>query len=159
MSRYVRLPTWDDIAHVAANMRHNDMEEVRALGFSPLEGLQKSVDNAKLCYTLITPDQEPCAILGVGNSPIDPSWGALWLLGTPAIEQFPKTFVRNSKIVLDDLFERSECTVLYNYCHNKNALHKRWLKWLNFTFLRTVQLPPYGEEFVEFVKLRNTHVH
>lgn len=159
IENYFRTTERGDLEYVAAYMRHNDIEEVRALGFSPLDGLQRSANNAKLCYSLITPDGYPCAITGVGHSSVGPEWGAVWLLGTSDIEKFPQTFLRNSKAILDNMFEESGCTVLYNYCHGKNTLHQRWLRWLDFKFLRIVELPPSAEQFIEFVKLRKNNVY
>lgn len=154
MNQYTRPTVMGDLEYVAAHMRPNDVEEVRALGFSPLDALTSSYDLSPVSYTLVTPDGDPCAVLGVGHSPFGPDWGAIWLLGTDGIERFPKTFLRHSEPALDQLFEQSGKTVLYNYSHHLNDIHHKWLQWLGFRFIGRVLLPPFNIEFIEFAKIR-----
>lgn len=155
MNPYVRSATAEDVEFVAAHMRRQDADEAGALGFSPLHALRMSRDNSIVSYTLTEPDGTPGAVLGVTPGSFGPQWGAVWLLGTPSIEKFPMTFLRHSKGVLDALFERTGKEGLYNFTHEANEVHHKWLRWLGFRFLRKVSLPPFDETFIEFAKLRN----
>lgn len=150
---YAREFQLEDLNYVAEHMRPEDIEEVTALGSSPLSALTTSVENSKVLFTLIDPENKPTALLGVANG-IFPGWGAVWLLGTPSIERYRMTFLRNAKKVLPVLYEKSDSEVLYNYVYSKNDVHITWLRWMGFKFLRRVRLPPYDHEFLEFVRLR-----
>jgi hypothetical protein len=135
-------------------MRKGDAEECAAGGFTPFGALAHSIETAIICKTLVTPgDQSPGAILGVCPGPI-PSWGAIWLLGTDAIKQHRVPFLRLSKQTLADLYEETGKEVFYNYTFIQNTVHHAWLRWLGFTFIRKVPLPPHGQQFYEFVKLK-----
>lgn len=154
MNQYIRPATEDDVRFVASNMRQADIEEAGALGLSPLDAIMLSHLHALKSYSLISPKGETIAITGVSPSPLGDVWGAIWLLGTNGIEKYPQTFLRNSIPALDLLYEETGRTVFHNFAHASNALHLKWLKWLGFKFIRTVNLPPYDNEFVEFVRLR-----
>jgi hypothetical protein len=154
VNQYIHPATEDDVRFIAANMRQADIEEAGALGLSPLDALMLSHHHAIKSYTLISPDGEPIAITGVSPSSMGDVWGAIWLLGTGGIEKFPKTFLRNSIPVLDLLYEETGRTVFHNFAYAENDLHLKWLRWLGFKFIRTVNLPPHDKDFVEFVRLR-----
>lgn len=154
--KHLRPAQMEDVEYVAKHMRQADIDEVGALGFSPLDALEKSYVLSLINFTLLSPvDQCPIAVCGVGASPLHPEWGAVWLLGTDGIQDNRMTFLRHSKAALDLLFEASGRKLLYNYTHHKNALHHDWLRWLGFSFIRKVSLPPHGDNFIEFAKIRN----
>lgn len=154
MIDYARPATMDDVRHVAENMREEDIEEVGAFMLSPLTALTIGFNNSDLCYTLLSPEGEPAAIMGISPQPYFKGFGSIWLLGTPLIEKYPMTFLRNTKPVLQGMFEDTGYDAFYNYTYAKNLLHHKWLKWTGFTFLRKVNLPPLNEEFFEFIILR-----
>lgn len=151
-----RPTTWDDVYFVADFMREEDQDECRAGGLTPVSALSLSYEKAIVSYTLLTPSTyEPAAVLGVGESPLGPQFGTLWMLGTDAISKHKFTFLRNCRPFLNDLFESTGMDCFYNYTYSENTLHHAWLKWLGFKFLREVELPPYGFTFIEFARLRN----
>jgi hypothetical protein len=142
-----RTPWEGDVEYVARNMRKADIEECEAGGFTPLDALRMSVASSIVCYTLTEPDTGlPGAILGVGPG-FDPAWGAIWLLGTSALKKHRYRFLRNSKPVLHDLYIETGKDVFYNYTYVQNHVHHAWLRWLGFTFIRKVPLPPHGSSF------------
>lgn len=153
MDKYVRQVQEGDIEYVASNMREADVEECTAQGWDAHSGLLLSVHCSQVAYTLVDKDGKPAAILGVAKGIYSDS-GAIWLLGTDAIEKNPTAFLRWSKPVLTRLFEETGYGFLYNYTHCNNEVHHRWLKWLGFSFLRKVQYGPDGDPFYEFAKLR-----
>lgn len=154
MIDYARPATMDDVRYVAEHMREDDIEEAGAFMLSPLEALTTGLHNADLCYTLLSPDGEPIAILGVSPNEAYPSFGAIWMLGTPLIEKYPMTFLRNTKPALESMFHQTRYDAFFNYTYAKNLLHHKWLKWTGFTFLRKVTLPPLNKDFFEFIILR-----
>lgn len=150
-----RNATLDDIAFVANYMRVEDVEECKAGGLTPFDALALSYKERLLAYTLLTPDtHSPAAILGVNESPISENLGIIWMLGTDAIRKHRFTFLRGCEQYVNLLFDVTGRDCFYNYTYHANALHHQWLKWLGFTFIRKVELPPYNETFYEFVKLK-----
>lgn len=149
----VRPSTLEDCRFVADNMRTEDIAESWAASrLSPYDALCLSRNSSPVCLTLIEPDTgNPAALLGV-NVEADPMFGAIWLLGTPAIERFPITFLRHCKPMLSQLYDETRCEAFYNYTHKPNSVHHRWLKWLGFIFIREVIIN--DESFYEFVRLR-----
>jgi hypothetical protein len=151
--KYARPLILGDIEYIAANMRHEDVEEAAALGSMPLDALRTSCDVSNVLYTLVDPDGKPAALLGVAPGSY-PRFGAIWMLGTPSIEQYRMTFLKNCKLAMPTLFEESGSDALYNYTYSGNPVHHSWLQWMGFTFIRKVSLPPHNKDFYEFVKLR-----
>lgn len=150
-----RPANWDDLYYVVDHMREGDQDECRAGGYTPLDALSLSYDNAIVAYTLLTPDNIPAAILGVGESALGPQFGSIWMLGTEDIARHKITFLRRCKPFINDLFNETGKECFYNYTYSENRLHHAWLKWLGFKFIREVPLPPYGHSFIEFVRLRD----
>jgi hypothetical protein len=142
-----------DVELLSKNLRDRDVEECLAHGRTPLQSLTLGFLHSRSLYTLVSPEGEACGIIGVGDSPI-PGLGAIWMLGSKDLERFPMTLVRQSKNVLEQLFNETPYDGFYNYAYSKNTLHIQWLRWLGFSLLRTVQLPPFQRDFIEFVKLR-----
>lgn len=154
MNHLARPFQWDDVPFVAEHMRKEDAEECAAGGFTPFGALAHSTATSIVLKTLFTPDtKEPGAICGVCPGPI-PSWGAIWLLGTDAIKRHRVPFLRMSRETVNDLYEETGKEVFYNYTYVQNHVHHAWLRWLGFTFIRKVPLPPHGLEFYEFVKIK-----
>jgi hypothetical protein len=144
----------DDIDHVVAHMRKEDVEECAAGGHTPFGALAMSISASIVCKAILAPDTgKPGAIMGVcpGNVP---SWGAIWLLGTDDIKRHRVIFLRRSKETLADLYTESGKEVFYNYSYVQNHVHHAWLRWLGFTFIRKVPFPPHGQLFWEFVKIK-----
>lgn len=151
--QYVRPVNSGDISHIAEHMRPEDVKEVQALGHDPYSALRVGYKHSVICSTLVDPDAVPVAMLGVVPSIHSKHFGSIWLLGTPGIEKFGYRFLRYSKQVLDDYYDKTGFEVFYNYTHEDNIVHHKWLKWLGFRFLRKVNLG--SSVFIEFVKLKN----
>lgn len=153
MTQYMRDPVWGDVVYLSQNLRERDVEELESVGTTPLDALSFGFHHSKPCYTLLNASGEVVGMMGVGQGALQ-GMGAIWMLGSTGIEKIPMTFLRNSKKLLDRMCEETDYIGFYNYVYSKNQLHIDWLKWLGFSFLRTVQLGPYNRDFIEFVKLR-----
>jgi hypothetical protein len=153
MNDLIRPTTWQDVEDLSHNLRVEDIEEASAHGQEPFDALATGVENSTVCYTLFEPNGTPAAILGVAPG-VYPRFGAVWLLGSTAIERHGITFLRNSKAVLLQLYEETGCDALYNYTYGKNTVHHRWLRWLGFKFIAKHRLGVRGDLFYEFVRLK-----
>jgi hypothetical protein len=148
----VRTADWSDVEFLAERLRQHDIEEVGALGFSPLDALSHGFDNSAVCYTGLEPDTGlPLCMMGVVQSPY-PNLGLIWLLGTPAIQKHGWRFLSMSRPMLAEMFETTGFEGFYNYTYAKNHEHHKWLRWLGFTFIRKVKAG--GSPFYEFIKLK-----
>lgn len=153
MTQYLREPTLADVEYLSKNLRERDVEEILAQGATPLHALTLGFNNSKPCYTLVSPAGEVAGMMGVSDSPY-PGLGAIWMLGSRNLERYPMTLVRQSKLIIDQMLSETHYDGFFNYAYSKNTLHIDWLRWLGFTLLRTVQMPPFNRDFIEFVKLR-----
>lgn len=153
MERYVRTSVASDVEFLADRMRDEDVEEVRASNHTPLDALSLGLKISHPCYTLLDFSGTPFAMVGVAPSPLEGA-GLIWMLGTKGIESVRFTFLKYSKYALQRIYDECEYELLYNYSYAKNSLHHQWLRWLGFKFLNKVVMPPNGEQFYEFARLK-----
>jgi hypothetical protein len=154
--KYWRQPTWADCEYVAANMRKEDVLEVSAFNHTPEDALYLGLEHSAASYTLVNPKGEPIAVLGVTpqyniDLPKEDT-GMIWLLGTPGIEKYGYRFLRYSKEALQELYDKTDFELFFNYTHTDNFVHHKWLKWLGFKFIRRVNIGNSG--FIEFARLK-----
>lgn len=153
MTEYLREATWEDVLYLSQNLRERDEEEVLSHGITPLHALSEGFKGSKPCFTIQSTQGDVWGMVGVGQGS-DPTIGAIWMLCSKGIEERPMTLLKNSKILLDRMWRETSYDLFYNYVYSENQLHIDWLKWLGFTFLRTIKLGPHNRDFIEFVKLR-----
>lgn len=146
--KYLRRSDWSDVWYLSAYLRPEDVAECEAQGKTPLDALAEGLERSDVCYTLLDPAGMPVAMLGVGAG------GYIWLLGTDGIRKHQTTFLRHCKGFLRTLYDETGYDLLFNYTYIENELHHKWLKWLGFSFLRVVSLPPSNKLFYEFARLR-----
>jgi hypothetical protein len=152
---YVRPTVVEDIQYVADNMRVEDVREVEATGFSPIDALNLGFNRSDICLTMVGKEGTPAGLLGVAPSPMK-YCGLIWLLGTPGIVSNTHAFLKHSKPVLTQLYDHTQYELLYNFTHSANKLHHRWLKWLGFRAINSIMVEPSHELFYEFARLRGS---
>jgi len=150
--QYWRPTAEYDAVHIANNMRQEDILEVAAFNRDPLSALLIGMEHSYVCMTLVSPEGEPGAMLGVTPGEYD-MFGKIWLLGTPLIEQYGFRFLRHSRELLQEFYETTGHDAYYNYTHKDNHVHHKWLRWLGFKFLRRVTIGNSG--FLEFCRLKD----
>lgn len=150
----VRKAILADAAKLAPNLRQADLQEIAALSNRPPKEALEAGIRAGNSYTLVLASGEIAAVFGTAPT-ADPKLGAVWLLASDAILKIRFTFLRHSRTWLNILF--AEHALLGNFVDARNALHISWLRWLGFRFLRRTPLGLHGEEFFEFVRLKETH--
>lgn len=135
-----------DVAFVAANMRQSDVDEVWAAKHaSPQHALMSSfLSSRDISFTGLA-NGEPVLMFGV----VPPSpLGAVatpWALGTNALREHFREFVRRSKPVVETI--SLMFPVLENYVDARNIDAIRWLQWVGFS----VYYPnTYGVEQLPF---------
>lgn len=116
-------PDDDMLRYIADNMREIDVFECRAVGHSPLEGLQTSVAECPDSRVFFA-DGEP--IGAMGSKLLPDGGGIFWLLGTDKINSYPKEFMIKSFDIL-----KNDLKIRYTYLTNVICMdHKESVRWL-----------------------------
>lgn len=131
------------VASIAARMRQADRDEVfAASGHTPLAALSFSYAKSSCCWTAFF-NGRPEVMWGVGDINILNGVGAPWLLGTDAVEENFRAFLRISSGWPNQLLQRY--SVLRNFVDARNTVSIRWLEWLGFRLLEPVDIS--GHQF------------
>ncbi|TCS05303.1 MULTISPECIES: hypothetical protein [unclassified Rhizobium] len=126
------------IRTIAERMRQADREEVfAASGRSPLSALSFSHRHSSLAWTALF-DGRPEVMWGVGDINILTGIGAPWLLGTDAVEESFRAFLRISRDWPAQLLSRYR--LLRNFVDARNTVSLRWLEWLGFRLFEPVEI-------------------
>jgi len=109
---------------ISDSLRFNDRRECMIYGATPLE----VITGAKT-FTLKL-DNDPIAM--TGSVPIEEEHGRIWMLGTGAVNNNFRPFLRGCRPVIDLLQEDYES--LENYVPIDHHDTIMWLSWCGFTF-------------------------
>ena len=140
MSKYIHPVTMEAALEVASNLRLEDRRELEeghganVLSYFIKEGRRGS------CKAFTVPNGKTAGLVGVEED------GNIWMLTTPAIEEYPVTFARESKRFI---LSRKE-PILWNKIDKRNTVHLKLLKFLGFKFLREITYGPNQLKFIEF---------
>lgn len=138
----------DLVAHVAANLRQADTDEIWAFyGRDPELLVMESFEKSHLAWTGLL-DGEPVVTFGCCTEDRLETTGVPWLAGTPALERVPFTFARMSHPFLRRIMGRH--LRLTNHVDTRNTLAIRWLRWLGFTLGPAAPAGPFGMMFHHF---------
>ena len=94
-------------------------------------------------YYFKAPDGKSAAIGGVESD------GKIWMLCTDSVKEYPRTFARDCKRMIDSRPEK----LLWNVVDKRNTTHIKLLRFLGFKFLREVLYGPKLLTFIEFCKI------
>ena len=145
MTQY-RPATIRDGITVAQNIRKEDLQEIRGLGFD-LINIPVGVLTSEHSTVFYTREGEIAGCAGVNREEGDV--GRIWMLCTEAIHKEPITFVRQAKKWLKDI--ESEYRLLWNLADARNHVHHKLLRHLGFKAIRAV---PVGDNhYYEIVRL------
>ena len=143
MHKYIHPITLEAAMSVASNLRSDDRREVEeGHGLDPFVMITSKAQEGSCVYFNV-PNGKTAGMAGV-----DPG-GLIWMLTTPAIEEYPVTFAREAKRYV----ERQE-GLLWNIVYKRNTVHLKLLKFLGFKFLREIFHGPNQLTFIEFCKIQ-----
>ena len=143
VSKFIHPATCEAAFEVASHLRPDDYREVvEGHGHDPKVVLPLAATFKDSVYFTV-PDGRIAGLAGVNEG------GAIWMLCTPAIHDFPMTFAREAKRYVDSRPE----PMLWNICDKRNTTHLRLLKFLGFKFLREINHGPNNIPFIEFCRL------
>ena len=143
MSDYIHPATLGAAFEVASNLRFEDHREVvEGHGHDPMVVLPEAVSRG-FCVYFTVPNGKTAGMAGIHSN------GAIWMLCTPAIEEYPITFAREAKRFIDSRPEK----LLFNIVDARNVAHVKLLRFLGFKFIRLIEHGPNNLPFIEFCKL------
>ena len=143
MSKYVHPITEEAALAVASNLLPDDYREVaEGHGHDPVEAIPQCSQIGDTVYFNVPNGQ----IAGVAGVQPD---GRIWMLCTPAILKYPKTFAREAKRFVESREEK----LLWNIVDKRNTVHIKLLRFLGFKFLREVKHGPNNLSFIEFCRV------
>lgn len=134
------------IHYVANNMRQADIDELWAQSMSrPLNSLQYAVRVSTSCWTIMSGDDEPVGLFGVGAVSMIGGIGSPWMLSTDGLLPIAKSFLKGCPEYIEKML--NDFDKLQNVIDTRNTVSIRWLKWLGFDMLDP---QPYGPFQVPF---------
>ena len=150
----LRSSTLKDAGFLAANLRKEDIDEVRAQsGSSPHEGILYCYFMSKPCVTMISRKGKIMGLYGV--VPEGGKTGRIWMLGCEEMVndvQDKWWFLQESKRQLAKL--QKSYPLLFNVVDARNKVHIKWLRWMGFTSIQKhSERGPERRLFYEFVRI------
>ena len=143
VSKYIHPITLEAALEVASNLRPEDRREVEeGHGYDPIEYAKFIAQEGSTVYFTV-PNGKTAGMAGVSTE------GAIWMICTPAIKEYPHTFARESKRFVESRTE----PLLWNVVDRRNTVHLKLLKFLGFKFLRELKYGPNQLSFIEFCRV------
>ena len=143
MSKYIHPLTLEAAIEVASNLRLEDRRELEeGHGCDPIE-YAKFISQESSAVYFTVPNGKTAGMAGVNPE------GAIWMLCTEAIKEYPHTFARESKRFVESRTE----PLLWNIVDRRNIVHLKLLKFLGFKFLRELKHGPNQLSFIEFCRV------
>jgi hypothetical protein len=143
VSKYIHPATIKAAVEVASNLRPEDRRELEeGHGLNPMVELVQAVKDSSSVYFTV-PNGKTAGMAGVESN------GAIWMLTTPAIHEYPITFAREAKRFVESRKE----PLLWNIVDKRNTVHLKLLKFLGFKFLREIYYGPHYLSFIEFCRV------
>lgn len=145
MSKYIHPATVEAAIEVASNLRYEDHRElVEGHGYDPMVVIPEAVSKS-FCVYFTMPNGKTAGMAGIHSN------GAIWMLCTPAIDEYRITFAREAKKFIESRQEK----MLFNIVDARNVAHVKLLRFLGFKFLRVIEHGPNNLPFIEFCRLWN----
>lgn len=134
-----------EASELAANLRDQDREEIRALGVAdPVASIEWGIRNSSTCWAARAEGKIGC-IFGAAN-------GVVWMLGTPLVVKYRRNLAAQAPGYIKQMLQTHGR--LYNVVHAKNTNAVRWLKRAGFTLQEASPFGPHGEMF-HFFEMTN----
>tara|TARA_A100001011_G_C14272703_1_gene827722 strand:- start:228 stop:692 length:465 start_codon:yes stop_codon:yes gene_type:complete len=143
VSKYIHPITEEAALGVASNLLPDDYREVaEGHGHDPMEAIPQCSKIGDTIYFTV-PNGQLAGIAGVQPD------GRIWMLCTPAILKYPKTFAREARRFVESREEK----LLWNIVDKRNTVHMKLLRFLGFKFLRELKHGPNNLSFIEFCRV------
>ena len=146
---YSRRATVEDGKELARTICEADRLEVEGLGQSP-DHIPLYILMSDVATSFFDADGTLAGIAGIGPDG-RPGVGVIWMLTTDALANHPHTFVRSAKKWIAE--HSKPYTMLWNLADARNHVHRKLLKHLGFSAVRSINIGPQFLPYMEIVKL------
>lgn len=141
-------PRAGDAAELAANLRQQDIDELKAAGDrDPLASIEEASGNSRLAWTARVDGKLAC-MFGARGYTLLGATGVPWMLGTDELLRHRRALVRLTPRYIGAML--AAYPRLVNAVHDRNTVSKEWLRRLGFTIYAPQPVPPHGELFSVF---------
>jgi hypothetical protein len=138
-----------DVEWVAAHLQPADRRELEGLGITDMRmALLHALDVEEDPICFWNPAGMICGMAGVSRT--DAHSGAIWMLTTPYVRQYPKLFFKEARKWVD---QQTSYLMLHNIADPRNEMHMKLLHMLGFKRLAYRSVGPNNLTYVEFAKL------
>jgi hypothetical protein len=149
MSQLIRTATTKDATYVAEHLQQADRQELDGLGyFDHYEAIQESIDASDDPIVFSNHNGLIGGVAGVSRT--DAHSGAIWMLTTDNVKQYPKLFFTEAR---KWVLSQTKYDLLHNIADPRNTLHLKLLHRLGFKRLGYQAVGPKRLTYVEFAKL------
>ena len=140
-------PTDEMVRHIAKNLRPADEAEIRAHGFSDVQGVLIAGTRIGTSHVVLGPDGSPLAVGGYCSE--GEGVASVWLVASQGMTRHRREFLAEVGPFLDDL--QKSFPLIYNFVWAGNREHIRLLRWLGCSFINTKRIN--GNPFYEFIRI------
>lgn len=148
------LPNADDIDELVANMREQDIVEVRATGHDDLrEVVADGVRISTMVWAARFDGRLACIFGCAPFGTLMSGIGVPWLLGTPEIPKHRRILVRHAAPYIGQML--AFYPHLMNVVHARNTVATAWLRRMGFDLKDAEPYGPHGEPFHVFEMKRH----
>ena len=148
-SKHFRPATVADGKELAKNISLADRQEIEGLG-QTVDQIPLYILMSDVATTFFDSEGTLAGIAGIGPDG-RPGVGVVWMLTTEAISNSPHTFVRHAKNWLSQ--HSKPYSMLWNVADARNHVHRKLLKHLGFSAVRSINIGPHFLPYMEIVKL------
>lgn len=149
----VVAPTAAHVAELAANLRRQDVDELRALGHEDMAApIREGITHSTWCHTALV-DGRVASIFGVApmGGLLD-ARGVPWMLGTDLVTQNRRALARLAPGYIRAMLR--DYPHLINIVHAKNTVAVRWLRRAGFVLRPAEPRGPHGEPLFHIFEMR-----
>ena len=122
----VRISKAEDIQLLVDNLRQDDIDELKAAGFTPLDALLQGYFYSNECYSAFVNDQ----IIGMFG--VCYPTHSIWFLGSDLSASVKREWIRTASYYIRHFLETKP--VLTNTVSTNNKVHIKWLKRMGAKF-------------------------
>jgi hypothetical protein len=144
-------PDTRDIHYIARNLRQPDVRELQAVHGQDVvlqDCLRAAVLASEICHVAVSASGEPVAVLGLAPVSLLDGRASPWLLGTDAMERYPRDIVVLGRQAVKRWGARYD--QLFNYVDARNLKSIAWLKHIGFQVFDPQPYGLQGEPFHRF---------
>lgn len=140
----------NDVYELAPYLRQDDINEIKALGYKPEQSLLRGFIYSDVCYS-VKYKNKVIGMFGTANYNLPDKWGSIWFLGSDETINFPITFIKEGKKLLEQAFQKYD--IIINAVDSRNTSHIRYIERIGLTISNPIIINGY--KFLQFYGIKN----